>query len=89
MLPARFLELWEVLEVDVQRVPNTSEAGNKYFLLVVGKASKFLFAYPSVKGSAWSGSYTAWTLSHVRSPHSLAQTVGGGGVNSRGDRTSL
>ena len=46
MLPARFLEPWEVLEVDLQRFPNTSEAGNEYLLLVVDKASKFLFGYP-------------------------------------------
>ena len=46
MLPARFLEPWEVLEVDLQRIPNTSEAGNEYLLLVVDKASRFLFAYP-------------------------------------------
>ena len=45
MLPARFLEPWEVLEVDLQKFPNTSEAGNEY-LLVVDKASKFPFAYP-------------------------------------------
>ena len=45
MLPARLLEPWEVLEVDLQFFPNTSEAGNVYLLLVVDKASKFLFAY--------------------------------------------
>ena len=30
----------------MQRIPNTSEAGNEYFLLVVNKASRLLFGYP-------------------------------------------
>ena len=46
MLPTRFMEPWEVLEVDVQRFPNTSEAGNEYLLLTVDKTSTFLFAHP-------------------------------------------
>ena len=46
MLPARFLEPWEVLEVDLQKFPNTSDAGNEYLLLVVDRASRFPFAYP-------------------------------------------
>ena len=46
ILPATFLEPWEVLQVDLQKFPNTAEAGNKYLLLVVDKASKFPFAYP-------------------------------------------
>ena len=46
MLHARYLEPWEVLEVDLRRIPNTSEAGNEYLLLAVDKTSRFLFAYP-------------------------------------------
>ena len=46
MLPARYLQPWKILEVDLQRIPNTSEAGNAYLLLVVEKASQFLFASP-------------------------------------------
>ena len=46
MLPTRYLEPWEVLEVDLPRTPNTSETGNEYLLLVVDEASRFLFAYP-------------------------------------------
>ena len=46
MLPSRFLEPLEVLEVDLQKFPNTSEARNEYLLLVVDKSSKFPFAYP-------------------------------------------
>ena len=45
MLPARYLEPWEVLEVDLQRIPTTSEASIEYLLLVVDKASLFLLAY--------------------------------------------
>ena len=46
MLPARYLEPWEVLEVDLLTIPNTSESGNEYSLVVVDKASRFLFTYP-------------------------------------------
>ena len=46
MLRARFMELWEVREVDLQKFPKTSEADNEYVLLVVDNASKFPFAYP-------------------------------------------
>ena len=44
MLPARYLEPWGVLEMDLQRIPNTSDAGNEYLLLGIDKASRFLFA---------------------------------------------
>ena len=46
MLPARYLEPWEILEVDLLRIPNKSETGNEYLLPVADKASRFLFAYP-------------------------------------------
>ena len=46
MLPARYLEPWEVLGIDLQRILNTSEAGNEYLLWVIDKPSRFLFAYP-------------------------------------------
>ena len=45
MLPARYLEPWEVLEVDFLRIPNTSETGSEYLLLIVDKASRFLIAH--------------------------------------------
>ena len=35
-----------MLEVDLEKFPNKSEAGNEYLLLAVDKASKFPFAYP-------------------------------------------
>ena len=46
MLPSRFLKPWEVLELDIHDMGARSEAGNKCLLVVVDKASKFLFAYP-------------------------------------------
>ena len=46
MLPARFLEPWEVLEMDTHGMGARSEAGNKYFMVVVDIASKFMFANP-------------------------------------------
>lgn len=44
-LPARFLLLWEMIEIDFQAMGETSEAGSKYLLVVEDKASTFLFAY--------------------------------------------
>ena len=46
MLPARFLKPWEVLEMDIQDLHQVSSAGNRYLLVVVDRASKFLFGYP-------------------------------------------
>ena len=46
MFPARFLEPWEVLEVNLQNFSNTSDAGNEHVLLVVDRASRFPFACP-------------------------------------------
>ena len=46
MLPARFLKPWEVLEMDIHDMGARSEAGNKHLLVVVDRASKFLFACP-------------------------------------------
>ena len=46
LLPARAVEPWEILEVDLLRKGTISLAGNEYILLAVDKASKFLFAFP-------------------------------------------
>ena len=46
MLPARFLKPWEVLEMGIHDMGARSEARNKHVLVVVDRASKFLFAYP-------------------------------------------
>ena len=46
LLPARAIEPWEILEVDLLRIGTTSLAGNEYILLAVDKASKFPFAFP-------------------------------------------
>ena len=46
MVPARFLKPWEVLEMDIHDMGARSEAGNKHLLVIVDRASKFLFACP-------------------------------------------
>ena len=38
MLPARFLKLWGVLEMDIHDMGARSEAGNKYLLVVVDRS---------------------------------------------------
>ena len=45
MLPALFLKPWEVLEMDIHGMGARSEAGNTCLLVVVGRSSKFMFAY--------------------------------------------
>ena len=45
-LSARFLQAWEVLEIDIHDMGARSEAGNKHLLVIVDRASKFPFAYP-------------------------------------------
>ena len=46
MMPARFLRPWEVLEMDIQDLKHESQDGNRYLLVVVDRASKFLLTYP-------------------------------------------
>ena len=46
MLPGRPLEPWDELEIDVLKIDTTLISGNKYILLVVDRASKFLFGFP-------------------------------------------
>lgn len=46
MLPSRFLWPWNVLEIILLDVKARSEAGNRYLLVMVDRASKFLLAYP-------------------------------------------
>ena len=52
MLPARFLKTWEVLEIDIHDMGARSVAGNKYLLVIVDRASKFLFACPLANKTA-------------------------------------
>lgn len=49
MMPARFLRLWEVpvLETDIQDLNQESQNGNRYMLVVVDRANKFLCTLPS------------------------------------------
>ena len=52
MMPARFLRPWEVLEIDIQDFHQLSSNVNRYLLVVVDRASKFIFGYPlASKGS--------------------------------------
>ena len=46
ILPARFLKLWEVLEIDIHDMRARSGVGNKNLLVEVDRVSKFLFADP-------------------------------------------
>eukprot|EP00752_Nemacystus_decipiens_P018520 g16605.t1 len=46
MMPARLLQPWEVLQIDMQDMKVKSEKGNQYLLVVVDRASKFLAAFP-------------------------------------------
>ena len=46
MLPPRFLKPWEVLEMDIHDMGARSEAGSKHLLVIVDRASKFLFVNP-------------------------------------------
>jgi len=46
MMPARLLQPWEVLQMDIQDMKVKSEKGNQYLLVVVDRASKFLAAFP-------------------------------------------
>ena len=52
MTPARFLNPWEVLEIDIHDLHQVSAAGNRYMLVVVDRANMFLFEHPPAsKGS--------------------------------------
>ena len=46
MVPARLLWPWEVLEMDLQDMKQVSSTGTRHRLVVVDRASRFLFAYP-------------------------------------------
>lgn len=47
MLPAKFIELWEVVDRDSQDMEITSPSDNRYLLSMVDKATRFLCAYPT------------------------------------------
>eukprot|EP00752_Nemacystus_decipiens_P012408 g10995.t1 len=46
MLPARFLKGWDVLKVDMVDMKVETPTGNRYILVVVDRATKFLFGFP-------------------------------------------
>ena len=52
MLPVRFFKPWEVLEMDIHDMRARSETGNRHLLVIVDRASKFLFSYPIHNKSA-------------------------------------
>lgn len=43
--------LWEVLEIDIQHMKRVSATGNRYLLMIVDRATKFLL-YPPLTKSA-------------------------------------
>ncbi|CAM9973671.1 unnamed protein product [Choristocarpus tenellus] len=52
MLPAKFLEPWDILEMDLQDVGHISTKGKKYMLIVIDRASRFPFAFPMASKDA-------------------------------------
>lgn len=46
MMPARPLEPWDELQMDILKIDTPSDSGNVYILLVVDRASKFPFGFP-------------------------------------------
>ena len=46
MMLARLLQPWDVLEMDIRDLKVTSDKRNRYLLVVVDRASKFLAAFP-------------------------------------------
>lgn len=46
MLPTRFLSPWDLLNIDLHDMKHESEDGDKFMLVVVGEASKFILSYP-------------------------------------------
>ena len=89
MLPARFLEPSEVLEVDLQKVPNTSEAGNEYLLLGIDKASKFPFAYPLPSKEAHGVARLLLDLCLTFGVPSFIRADGGGGIHGDSNGTLM
>ena len=85
MLPTRLLEPEEMLEVNVQRFPNTPDAGIEYLLLVVNKASKFPFAYPVPSKEAHGVTRILLDLSLTFGVPSFSRADGGVRIHSRGD----
>ncbi|CAM9960820.1 unnamed protein product, partial [Choristocarpus tenellus] len=49
---SKFLEPWDVLEMDLQDVRHISAKGNKYLLIVIDRASRFPFAFPMASKEA-------------------------------------
>ena len=69
-----------MLEVDLEKFPNKSEAGNEYLLLAVDKASKFPFAYPLPSKEAHGVARILLDLCLTFGVPSFIRADGGGGV---------
>ena len=67
MLSARFLRRWAVLELDIRNFHQVSSNGNRYLLVVVDRASKFLFGYPLASKGAMEVSCKLMELMACRS----------------------
>lgn len=100
-LPARFLRPWEVLEIDILDMKVTSNKGNRYLLVIVDRATKFLFAFPLptketlgvTAGNCWNSSsplvyrYPYVVARVQRKPVPLAENIPGFWTNHPPSRT--
>ena len=77
MMPARFLRPWEVLEMDIQDFHQVSSNGNRYLLVVVDRASKFLFGYPLASKGALEVSRKLMEMLTFGVPQSIRSDGGG------------
>lgn len=46
MPPAKFVQPWEIIEIDFQDMVIKFSMGNRCLLLTIDKASRYLFTYP-------------------------------------------
>lgn len=88
-MPARFLRPWEVLEMDIQGLKQESRAGNRYLLVVVERASRFLFVYPLPSKGALGVSRKLSELMLTFGVPLSIQSDAGGGVHSAGGKASV
>ena len=69
MMLAKCLAPWEVLEVDLHKIPNTSEAENEYYLLLVKEDLQIPLRLPAtVKGSTRSSPPASRSLLEIGLP---------------------
>ena len=78
MMPARFLHPWRVLKLDLQDFHQVSAAGNRYLLVMVDRASKFIFRYPLASTGSLEVSRTLMELTLTFGVPQLSRSDGGG-----------